>query len=61
MLNENIPNLLLALNACTQHPLLGLLWAIGQKYTSGAAMESITQPQYLEKLESVMEVTHHMT
>jgi hypothetical protein len=48
ILNHNITDQSLALNAFAKHLPLAPFLAIGQKYTQGAAMESNTQSQLLE-------------
>jgi hypothetical protein len=60
ILNHNITDQSLALNAFAKHLPLAPFLAIGQKYTQGAAMESNTQSQLLEQVRSVIEVTPHM-
>jgi hypothetical protein len=44
ILNQNVIGIPIVLGSLEQHPLLALLFATEQKYTSGAAMKSTIRP-----------------
>ncbi|WP_429104389.1 hypothetical protein [Aeromonas allosaccharophila] len=60
ILNHNIADQSLVLNAFAQYFPLALLFATEQKYTSGLVMESVIRPPLHEQVRSVIAVTPHM-
>ncbi|WP_421293685.1 hypothetical protein [Aeromonas veronii] len=58
ILNQNLTNMIMMLDALEQRPLLALLFATEQKYTSGAAMESAIRSPLHKQVRSVSEVTY---